>query len=75
MRNYIKSASTSEVLNLRKYIYFLQVQNLMPNTNEEDQRIVLVCLFTGKNPDHVFAPWPVLLSSNVEHLISMPENI
>lgn len=46
----------------------------MSNTNEEDQRRVLVCLFTGKNPDHVFAPWPVLLNSNVEHLTSMPEN-
>ena len=46
----------------------------MPRTNEEDQRIVLLCLFTGKSPDHVFAPWSVLLNSNVEHLTSMTEN-
>lgn len=46
----------------------------MPNTNEEDQIIVLLCLFTGRTPDHLFAPWPVLPGSEVEHLTSMPEN-
>lgn len=34
----------------------------MPDTNEEDERIVLLCLFPGKNSDHGFVPQPVLLS-------------